>query len=79
MYTSDGIYTSLLFYLKYDNLYLITYRFSDTIDLSTADPVVHKHTPYVFILIKIADEWAKTHDGNLPSTRDEKKVFKVQY
>ncbi|KAL8474282.1 hypothetical protein ACS0TY_030929 [Phlomoides rotata] len=51
-------------------------RFSDSIDLGTADPVVHKHTPYVIILIKIAEEWANTHDGNLPSTRDEKKVFK---
>lgn len=78
MYALEGIYISFIFYLKDNNLYLITYRFSDSIDLGTADPVVHKHTPYVFILIKIAEEWAKSHDGNLPSTRDEKKVFKVQ-
>ncbi|KAI3457348.1 hypothetical protein Pfo_014011 [Paulownia fortunei] len=51
-------------------------RFAETIDLDTADPVVHKHTPYVVILIKMAEEWAKTHDGNLPSTREEKKEFK---
>ncbi|GER43097.1 NEDD8-activating enzyme E1 regulatory subunit [Striga asiatica] len=51
-------------------------RFAETIDLDTSDPVVHKHTPYVIILIKMADEWAKTHNGNLPSTREEKKVFK---
>ncbi|GER53228.1 NEDD8-activating enzyme E1 regulatory subunit [Striga asiatica] len=51
-------------------------RFSETIDLDTSDPVVHKHTPYVRILIKVADEWAKTHNGNLPSTREEKKIFK---
>ncbi|EYU34031.1 hypothetical protein ABFS82_13G014900 [Erythranthe guttata] len=51
-------------------------RFAETIDLDTADPVVHKHTPYVIILIKMAEEWAKTHDGNLPSTREEKKIFK---
>lgn len=53
-------------------------RFAETIDLDTADPVVHKHTPYVIILIKMAEEWAKTHGGNLPSIREEKKVFKVR-
>ncbi|GFP79576.1 nedd8-activating enzyme e1 regulatory subunit [Phtheirospermum japonicum] len=51
-------------------------RFSETVDLDTSDPVIHKHNPYVIILIKMADEWAKAHDGNLPSTREEKKVFK---
>ncbi|KAK6134731.1 hypothetical protein DH2020_031533 [Rehmannia glutinosa] len=51
-------------------------RFAETIDLDTPDPVVHKHTPYVIILIKMAEEWTKTHDRNLPSTREEKKVFK---
>ncbi|KAK2980698.1 hypothetical protein RJ640_011318 [Escallonia rubra] len=51
-------------------------RFTETIDLSTSDPVVHKHTPYVVILVKLAEEWAKSHDGSLPSTREEKKEFK---
>jgi len=51
-------------------------RFAETIDLNTPDPVVHKHTPYVVILVKMADEWAQTHGGRLPSTREEKKEFK---
>ncbi|XP_051125849.1 NEDD8-activating enzyme E1 regulatory subunit AXR1-like [Andrographis paniculata] len=51
-------------------------RFAETIDLDTTDPVIHKHTPYVIILIKMAEEWAKTHEGNLPSTREDKKTFK---
>ncbi|XP_058006019.1 NEDD8-activating enzyme E1 regulatory subunit AXR1 isoform X2 [Hevea brasiliensis] len=50
--------------------------FAETIDLNVADPVAHKHTPYVIILVKMAEEWAKTHGGSLPSTRDEKKQFK---
>ncbi|CAL5403458.1 unnamed protein product [Camellia sinensis] len=50
--------------------------FAETIDLNVADSVVHKHTPYVIILLKVADEWAKTHGGSLPSTREEKKEFK---
>ncbi|KAJ8620915.1 hypothetical protein MRB53_029444 [Persea americana] len=51
-------------------------QFSETIDLNVTDPVVHKHTPYVVILVKMAEEWAKTHSGCLPSTREEKKEFK---
>lgn len=51
-------------------------RFAESIDLKVADPVAHKHTPYVVILVKMAEEWAKAHGGALPSTRDEKKEFK---
>ncbi|XP_006340393.1 NEDD8-activating enzyme E1 regulatory subunit-like isoform X2 [Solanum tuberosum] len=51
-------------------------RFTETIDLNTTDAVVHKHTPYIVILVKIAEEWANTHGGNLPSTREEKREFK---
>lgn len=51
-------------------------RFTETVDLDTPDPVVHKHTPYVVILVKMAEEWAKSHGGRLPSTREEKKKFK---
>ncbi|KAG8387042.1 hypothetical protein BUALT_Bualt03G0211900 [Buddleja alternifolia] len=50
--------------------------FAESIDWDTSDPVIHKHTPYVVILIKMVEEWAKTHNGNLPSTREEKKDFK---
>ncbi|KAJ4977165.1 hypothetical protein NE237_002271 [Protea cynaroides] len=51
-------------------------RFAETIDLNVTDPVVHKHIPYVVILVKMAEEWASKHDGCLPSTREEKKEFK---
>ncbi|KAL1555503.1 NEDD8-activating enzyme E1 regulatory subunit axr1 [Salvia divinorum] len=51
-------------------------RYAESIDLDTADPVAHKHIPYVIILIKMTEEWAKTHSGKLPSTREEKRVFK---
>lgn len=55
----------------------MTDRFVETIDLQTPDPIAHKHIPYVVILVKMADEWAQTHSNNLPSTREEKKEFKV--
>ncbi|KAL3352649.1 hypothetical protein AABB24_020582 [Solanum stoloniferum] len=51
-------------------------RFAETVDLNTTDAVVHKHTPYIIILVKMAEEWANTHGGKLPSTREEKKQFK---
>ncbi|KAL0319856.1 UNVERIFIED_CONTAM: NEDD8-activating enzyme E1 regulatory subunit AXR1 [Sesamum radiatum] len=40
-------------------------RFAETFDLDTADPIVHKHTPYVIILIKLAEEWARNHGPSL--------------
>ncbi|KAM7498300.1 hypothetical protein LguiA_022714 [Lonicera macranthoides] len=51
-------------------------RFVETIDVNISDPVAHKHTPYVIILVKMAEEWAQSHGGILPSTREEKKEFK---
>lgn len=52
-------------------------RFVETIDLNVAEPASHKHIPYVVILVKVAEEWAQTHNSNLPSTREEKDEFKV--
>lgn len=45
--------------------------------MDTSDPVAHKHTPYILILVKMANDWAKAHNGKLPSTREEKREFKV--
>nr|XP_029120897.1 NEDD8-activating enzyme E1 regulatory subunit AXR1 isoform X2 [Elaeis guineensis] len=53
-------------------------QFAKTIDLSVTDPVVHKHTPYIVILVRLAEKWADAHDGCLPSTRQEKKEFKMK-
>ena len=49
----------------------------DDFDIDTEDAVIHKNIPYVVILIKLAEEWKNMHDGMLPSTREEKKQFKV--
>ncbi|XP_020104558.1 NEDD8-activating enzyme E1 regulatory subunit AXR1-like [Ananas comosus] len=51
-------------------------QFAKSIDLNVTDPVVHKHTPYIVILVRLAEKWADAHDGCLPSTRQEKKEFK---
>ncbi|KAG6407002.1 hypothetical protein SASPL_129982 [Salvia splendens] len=62
--------------LRLNNPWPELWRYAESIDLDTADPIAHKHIPYVIILIKMTEEWAKTHNGKLPSTRDEKRVFK---
>ena len=50
---------------------------AETIDLDVLDPVVHKHIPYIVILVKMALEWTNNHGGSLPQTRKEKEEFKV--
>lgn len=52
--------------------------FAEGIDLDVVDPVAHKHIPKVVILVKMASEWAKSHGGKLPHTRQEKQEFKVK-
>ncbi|CAD6207379.1 unnamed protein product [Miscanthus lutarioriparius] len=51
-------------------------QFAKSIDINDKDPVVHKHTPYIVILVRLAEKWADAHDGNMPATRQEKKEFK---
>jgi hypothetical protein len=53
------------------------HRFAASICLDEKDPVVHKHTPYIVILVTLAEKWASSHGGCLPATRQEKKEFKV--
>lgn len=62
--------------LRLNNPWPDLYRFAESVDLNVQDPVAHKHVPYVIILVKMADEWMRSYDGSLPSTREEKKAFK---
>jgi hypothetical protein len=66
-----------VFHINDSNCVFLHNRFAESIDLDVQDPVAYKHTPYVVVLIKMAEQWAKSHDGSLPSTREEKKEFKV--
>ncbi|RDX42032.1 hypothetical protein OH76DRAFT_1392460 [Lentinus brumalis] len=47
-----------------------------SLDLQNMDPTAHSHLPFVVILVRAVDEWRKSHDGNLPKTREEKTEFK---
>lgn len=50
--------------------------FAESIDIDSGDPVTHKHIPFVVILVKILEEWTKSHSGRFPSTSNEKQAFK---
>lgn len=39
----------------------------DEFDIDTPDNNIHKHIPFAILLIKIAEDWKKTHDGKLPA------------
>jgi amyloid beta precursor protein binding protein 1 len=51
-------------------------QFAEQQDYSKMDAKTHSHTPYLVILIKALKEYRSKHNGNLPSTRDEKEEFK---
>ncbi|KAI8973167.1 hypothetical protein BD414DRAFT_499348 [Trametes punicea] len=47
-----------------------------SLDLQNMDPTAHSHIPFVVILVRVVDEWRKSHGGSLPKTAAEKKEFK---
>ncbi|KAG6332127.1 hypothetical protein ID866_6964 [Astraeus odoratus] len=47
-----------------------------SIDFASLDPTEHGHIPYVVILVRVLEDWKKSHDGNLPKTSAERQEFK---
>ena len=70
-------HTHLVFHINASDCLFSHNSFAESIDLDAQDPVALRHTPYVVLLIKMAEQWVKSHGGSLPSTREEKKEFKV--
>ena len=74
---------SQIFFLLYQyylwfSIYIALCRFVDEFDIDTPDNNIHKHIPFAILLIKIADDWRKAHDGKLPANVREFKVrFKL--
>ena len=46
----------------------------DEFDIDTPDNNIHKHIPFAILLIKIAEDWKRTHEGKLPANV---RLFKV--
>jgi transcriptional regulatory protein LevR len=49
-------------------------RYVDEFDIDTTDNVIHKHIPFAVLLIKIAQDWKRAHNGKLPANVRELKV-----
>ncbi|KAJ3508486.1 hypothetical protein NMY22_g16596 [Coprinellus aureogranulatus] len=47
-----------------------------SIDFENMDVTDHGHVPYVYILVRVLEEWKRSHGGNPPRTQDEKAEFK---
>ncbi|KAF8123015.1 hypothetical protein EV363DRAFT_1229758 [Boletus edulis] len=46
------------------------------LDFDAMDPTEHGHIPYVVILVRVLEEWKKSHDGKPPQTTAERQEFK---
>ena len=44
--------------------------------LDDLDSKAHSHVPWICILIQQLQAWRDSHDGKMPTSRDEKKEFK---
>lgn len=53
---------------------IVLCRYVDEFDIDTPDNNIHKHIPFAVLLIKIAEDWKKAHDGKLPTNVREFKV-----
>lgn len=47
-----------------------------SLDFETMDVTDHAHVPYVYILVRVLEDWKRTHGGAAPRNADEKKEFK---
>ncbi|KAG8221626.1 hypothetical protein J3R82DRAFT_1904 [Butyriboletus roseoflavus] len=46
------------------------------LDFDSLDPTDHGHVPYIVILVRVLEDWKKSHDGNPPKTYAERQEFK---
>lgn len=51
-------------------------QYVDSIDLKLLDNTAHSHVPFIVLLIKWAQTWRDSHNGELPKSYAEKKQFK---
>ncbi|KIK26147.1 hypothetical protein PISMIDRAFT_676286, partial [Pisolithus microcarpus 441] len=47
-----------------------------SLDFASMDPTEHGHIPYVVILVRLLEDWKRSHDGNPPRTYSERQEFK---
>ncbi|KAF8908198.1 hypothetical protein CPB84DRAFT_1767560 [Gymnopilus junonius] len=62
--------------LRLDKPFPSLLDYSMSLDFENMDVTDHAHVPYLFILVRLLEEWKKTHNGSPPATYAEKKEFK---
>jgi amyloid beta precursor protein binding protein 1 len=51
-------------------------KLADSLDFASLDGFQFKHIPFILILIKLLDEWKKSHGGKAPENYQQKEEFK---
>jgi len=62
--------------LRVNNPFPALQALADSIDLAKLDGFEFKHVPFLLILIKLMDEWKRTHEGKVPQNYAQKEEFK---
>ncbi|KAF8965437.1 hypothetical protein BDZ97DRAFT_1918283 [Flammula alnicola] len=62
--------------LQIDKPFPALLDYAVSLDFENMDVTDHGHVPYVIILVRLLEEWKKTHNGLSPSTYAEKQEFK---
>ncbi|KAL0959096.1 hypothetical protein HGRIS_014394 [Hohenbuehelia grisea] len=62
--------------LRIDKPFPALLEYANSLDFTNMDPTEHSHIPYVVILVRVLEDWKKSHNGAAPKTYEEKKEFK---
>ncbi|KAJ3150039.1 NEDD8-activating enzyme E1 regulatory subunit [Geranomyces michiganensis] len=62
--------------LRFDTPFPALTAFAESFDFDSMDSLAHSHVPYIVILLKAVNTWKQSHNGALPSNRDEREAFK---
>ncbi|KAF9043093.1 hypothetical protein BJ165DRAFT_1348611 [Panaeolus papilionaceus] len=62
--------------LRIDKAFPALLEYATTLDFENMDVTDHGHIPYVIILVRVLEDWKKSHNGLPPTTYAEKKEFK---
>ncbi|KAH9476223.1 NEDD8-activating enzyme E1 regulatory subunit [Psilocybe cubensis] len=62
--------------LQIDRPFPALLDYAMSLDFENMDVTDHGHVPYVVILVRVLEEWKKTHDGLPPQNAAEKVQFK---
>ncbi|BEJ17648.1 hypothetical protein CspHIS471_0610490 [Cutaneotrichosporon sp. HIS471] len=51
-------------------------EYAHGLDLESMEMHVHSHIPWVVLLVRATSQWKESHNGNLPTSKEDKEEFK---